>query len=464
MLEKLPELKFIPKLLTHHNHHCLEKKNWKDFEGLNEMTEWGCEVLRKKHDRVYKIPHGIDLDRYKYIPELTNEKNVGYVGRVVPWKNLDKICMAAKNLNYKVKGVGYVDKEEYFNESCKPFIEDGTMDFIGGAGRFSMAPANVKDDQYTKMKVFVMYSTGEKESGTLPLLEAMARGVPVMATAQGMARDIIEHNKNGIIFTEETFESELKRIMEDNELLEKLRKNAWQTIKNYPEQRMAREYAKTYYDIMWHGSPVVSVIIPTFQRAKQLIDVIGSVEEDDYPAKEIIVVDDCSDDNGATKLACQKMKEQIKSPLLYLNTEKKDGYNLAMARNMGVIEALGSVILFLDDRLKLQNGALERISQVERGKWHFGQKIIKGKPSKKRTFIENFSWIRKKDFVDGGMFNERMIYYGGISQLTREQYQNKVDFVYDDKASVEEILRARGLGGKRKDIWRAKEIIRKLYA
>jgi len=49
------------------------------------------------------------------------------------------------------------------------------------------------------MTVFVMYSTGEKESGTLPLLHAMARGVPVMATHQGMARDIIKDGENGII-------------------------------------------------------------------------------------------------------------------------------------------------------------------------------------------------------------------------------------------------------------------------
>jgi len=459
MLESVVGLENIPKLLTHHNHHCLDKSDWREYSGLNEMTEWGCEKLRQKHEHVYKIPHGIDLDRFKYIDEYPPKHDVptiGYVGRVVPWKNLDKICKAAKKLGYKVVGTGYVDKPDYWEKEIKQYVDDGTLDFVGGIGRSAMCPVNIKDELYSKMDVFCMYSTGEKESGTLPLLEAMASGVPVLATEQGMARDLISHNKNGIIFDDDTFETELSRVMKDVGLRKSLRKKGWNTVKHNSEQKMARDYAKTYYDIIWNGQPVVSVIIPTYNRFTKLIDTILSVDSDDYPAKEIIVIDDNSDDE--TKMACQKLKKEIKTPLLYLNTER-DGYNLAMARNMGVVESLGSVLLFLDDRFELKGG-LEHISQVPNGEWHWGKKIINGSASTKRSFIENFSWIKKKDFVAGGMFNERITCYGGMSQITREQYNGKVEFIYDEDATAIEHLRARG--DKRKDIWKAKEIIAKL--
>lgn len=461
IMEAIPDYEKLPKVLTHQNHNSLTEKDWSIFTGLVHPTHWGVDVLRKKHNNVYHIPHSIDLDRYTYIDEMCEEDNVGYIGRIMPHKNIHKVCEASKKLGYKVMGSGYVEKINYYNDEVKKYVEDGTLKFIGGAGRVSMAPANMKDDLYKKMKVFVMYSTGEYESGTLPLFEAMARGIPVMATSQGSARDLIEHGKNGIIFTEETFEIELKKLMEDKELREKLRSNAWQTIKNYSEQRMAREYAKMYYDIAFNKQPVVSVIIPTFERAKHLVDTIMSVETQDYIAKEIIVIDDGSDDEGKTKMVCSEIKKKIKTPLLYLNTNDTKHYGLAKARNMGVVESLGEVLLFLDDRLNLEEGALEEIVNVPDGEWHFGAKRTKKGISTKRTFIENFSWIKKKNFVMGGMFNERMGFYGGMSQLLREQYRDKVEFKYNDKAVAKEAVRAKR--GRKSDIWKAKDIINKLY-
>lgn len=456
VMEILPRIKAIRTLLTHHNHNSLDKGKWGEFTGLTTPTRWGFDKLKSMHDNVFQVPYGIDLDRYTFIHEVPEENTVGYIGRVVPWKNLKVICDVSNELGYKVVGSGYIEDTDYWRD-----VNKSNLEFRGNIGRLGMSPNNVKDDMYKKMKVFVMYSTGEKESGTLPLLEAMARGIPVMATSQGMARDLIEDGKNGIIFTEENFKEKLKALMEDEPLRMKLRKHAWETIKNYSEERMAWNYAKAYYDVMFDKLPVVSVIIPTFNRFEKLVDTILSVEADSYVAKEIIVVDDGSQD--VTKKTVLELKKRIKTPLLYLNTGNGDTtYGLAKARNMGVLEALGSVLLFLDDRLTIGEHSLEHISQVPKGEWHFGKKITNEGVSTKRQFIENFSWIRKRDFVDGGMFNERMDVYGGMSQLTREQYKGKVEFVYDDKAEINENVRASGK--RRGDIWRAKDIIYKLYS
>lgn len=460
ILEEMPMLglKNVPKVLFHHNHYALDKKNWREFDKLLIATKWGFDKLRTMHDNVNLIPYGIDLDRYSWIPDYDPKENiVGYVGRVVPWKNLHKITLAAKELGYKVLGSGYIEDQNYWK-----MVDKDVLEYKGNVGRMAMAPANIKDDIYSKMKVFVMYSTGEKETGTLPLLEAMARGVPVMATSQGMARDLIEDGKNGIIFTEENFKEKLKMLMENDQLRQEIRRKAWETIKHYSEERMAWNICKAYYDTLHKGQPLVSVIIPTCNRFERLIDTILSVDENYYQAKEIIVVDDGSTDN--TRQAVMELKKRLKTPLLYLNTDKdaKGGYKLAQARNLGATEAMGSVLLFLDDRLTLGKTSLEHISQVPQGVWHHGKKITKEGVSTKRQFIENFSWIRKRDFVEGGMFNERMIYYGGMSELTREQYRHKVEFVYDDQAEATENVRA--AGRRRSQIWKAKDIIYKMYS
>lgn len=461
IMEQLPEFKDVQSILVHQNHHCIDKDKWREYNGVVEATRWGLERLNAMHEHAYQVPYGIDLDRFDFIDDYPpkNEKpTIGYIGRVVQWKNLDKICLAAEHLDYRVIGSGYVDDKKYFDAFIKRHADEGRLFYRGGIGRQGMTPSNVKDDMYYRMDVFVMYSTGEKESGTLPLLEAMARGVPVMATSQGMARDIIEDGKNGIIFTEENFEKKLKELMEDEELRKTIRKNALRTAHHYSEQRMARNYAKVIYDVAFAGQTVVSVVIPTHNRAKQLAESIAWIEADPYMAKEIIVVDDGSDDE--TRELVKKLKQSCSTPILYLNTDQKTGYNLGMARNMGVVESLGKVLLFLDDRLRLDGVSLEHIAQVPEGEWHFGKKQTKSGVSTKRQFIENFSWIRKKDFVDGGMFNERMNAYGGMSQITREQYAGKVEFVYDDKACCVEMCKS---GSKNsRSIWKAKDIINKL--
>lgn len=461
LLQMMPEFKEIPILLTHHNHHCLEEENWQElgFDMLNEMTDWGVNVLKKKHPNVIKIPHGIDLDKYSFLKEYPpkEDRNVGYVGRVCPWKHLKEIAEASNELGYKTIGCGYIDKPEYWESVPKDNLE-----FNGGFGRGSMAAENFEVEIYRNMSVFVMYSTDEKESGTLPLLEAMARGVPVLATEQGMARDLIKDGENGVFFNESNFKEKLKMVMEDLKLRKNLREKAWQTIKNYSESKMARDYGKAYYKLAFSDKRLVSVIIPTFNRAKELMDILLSIEAQNYPAKEIIVCDDGSTDE--TPIVVEEAKKKFKTPILYQKTGEKLEYGLAKARNAGAIEAMGDVLLFLDDRYTLEPGALEKVAQTAMPKtFGYGVKIIRGKESTKKSFIENFAWILKKDFVDAGMFNEQMTLYGGLSQETRERFNHQgfTTMQVNDVKCKEIIHTSRTK--KKDEIWKSKLKLQKMY-
>lgn len=458
----IPNLNKYPKLLAHHNHYALGEKDWSEFDYVTIPTEWGVKRLKEINAKlkVLKIPYGIDLETFSFIEQRKDDgRTIGYVGRVVPWKNLDKIAKAAKKLNYKVLGYGYIDNLDYWAK-----IKDkDVIEFKGGMGRENKVSWNAKNKGYEKMTCFVMYSTGERETGTLPMLEACARGVPVLATAQGMAREIIKDGENGLIFNENNFEQKLKQLMSDRKLQERLRQSAWKTIKNLTEQRMARQYAKAYFKVLGRGQPLISVIVPTFNRPDELLKNLISIEIQTYKAKEIIVCDDGSDEE-AVEIVVRQCQKLFSTPVVYLKCGEKEKYGLAQARNKGVIEALGDIVLFLDDRLKLKDkNALAFISKHKLKKtWYYGLKESKnGHLSLKNEFIENFSWIRKKDFCFGGMFNEEICWYGGLSEETRKRYAwqgfnfLQMNVVAKELASAEK--------HKKEDIVKAKELIKKMY-
>ena len=108
-MDLVRELKSVPKVLTHQNHYALGEREWNEFDSIVIPTEWGKNYLEKKNANVVKIPYGIDLDTYSFINEYPPaEPAVGYIGRVVPHKNLEEICRVSKELGYKGIGVDIV--------------------------------------------------------------------------------------------------------------------------------------------------------------------------------------------------------------------------------------------------------------------------------------------------------------------------------------------------------------------
>ena len=90
-------------------------------------------------------------------------------------------------------------------------------------------------------------------------------------------------------------------------------------------------------DTMRH--PLVSVIVPTFNRAWTLKDVVDSVLFQDYPNIELIIIDDGSKDNT------QKLLKAYKDKIIGLRQENK---GVSAARNAGIKKSNGVFIALLD--------------------------------------------------------------------------------------------------------------------
>jgi glycosyltransferase involved in cell wall biosynthesis len=91
--------------------------------------------------------------------------------------------------------------------------------------------------------------------------------------------------------------------------------------------------------------PLVSVIIPTYNHAHYLPESVGSVLNQSYSPRELIVVDDGSRDD--TRAVVQRCDD---GSVRYLSQRNR---GLAAARNRGLSEARGEFVAFLDadDRL-----------------------------------------------------------------------------------------------------------------
>lgn len=92
---------------------------------------------------------------------------------------------------------------------------------------------------------------------------------------------------------------------------------------------------------------LVTVIIPTYKRAKYLQRAINSVLTQSYSNIELIVVDDNDPNSDFRKDTENVINKYEKEKILYIKHEKNK--NGAAARNTGIRNASGKYITFLDD-------------------------------------------------------------------------------------------------------------------
>ena len=93
------------------------------------------------------------------------------------------------------------------------------------------------------------------------------------------------------------------------------------------------------------GTPLVSVVIPTFERPYFLRRAIESVFKQTYRQLEIIVIVDGISEKTAALIDELQLNQSI--PINLIQTEKKVGGS--EARNIGVRQAAGEYIALLDD-------------------------------------------------------------------------------------------------------------------
>jgi hypothetical protein len=115
-----------------------------------------------------------------------------------------------------------------------------------------------------------------------------------------------------------------------------------------------------------NGAPAVTVVTPVRNAAATLAEAVGSVQAQDMPAWEMILVDDGSTDEGRAAILDLAAGDDRLRPIL-----RDDNRGPAAARNAAIAAARGRFIAFLDaddrwhpEKLARQIGYMEATGAV----------------------------------------------------------------------------------------------------
>ena len=447
--ELYPELMNKKKMLAHYNPYNLFEEAWTEFDLVTVPNKSIAHTMRKNKD-IKHIPLTIDAEKFPFSREYNDSNTVLMVSsRIESKKGVLEVAEVCQELGYKFLVIGSVSDREYMDKVLKTGAE---------------FREKVTDEEllkaYQESAIHVCNSIPDYESGTMPVLEAMLVGCPVLTTNVGHIPDLFDGKnmvmRKGESEDKEDLKKELKDLMENKTKRLEIRDRGWNTAKARDDIRRARSYEDVWYSLM-SKYPIVSVIIPTFNRKETLVRIIESVIEQDYKSIELVICDDGSTD-GTGELIKQ-IRERTSYPIKYINTETPDTYNLGLARNLGVIEAVGKILVFIDDRYKLETDCISKFLQNLRPKqWVYGDK-----GTGKRNFVENFSCVYRKEFIEAGMFNASVKLYGFLTQETRERFKKqKFELKFVPEAKAETIEGSKAKYRKKDEIRRAKNILSKM--
>jgi len=179
-------------------------------------------------DKIKIIPRWVDLDKFKFFDYESRAENnvIVSMGRISPTKGYEYLIEGFKkvvrfNPYFKLKIIGTADKSkmrylDYLKSLVSRFSLNYNVEFVGFKKDISQALAEAR--------ILVAPSVIEESFGRV-VVEAFACGVPVVATDLGGFKEIIEHDKNGILVepkNSQAIAESLLRIIKQPQYAQKL--------------------------------------------------------------------------------------------------------------------------------------------------------------------------------------------------------------------------------------------------
>ena len=214
----------------------------------SQKRDW---INSKKIEVIY---NGINLDKFSLIDSRLRgndkEKNkdnitLGFVGRLEKEKGVKyliealHLCHSCEDGNLKLKILGNGTQRKNLEAMSSRFGLKDKIEFLG----FKNNPANF----YQEIDILIIPSLWEGLS--IVALEAMASGVPIIASNAGGLKEIIEAGKTGVLFESGNSKDLAKKILwaiENYDKINSMAEKAKTKVENFDIKKKAKKYERIY--------------------------------------------------------------------------------------------------------------------------------------------------------------------------------------------------------------------------
>ena len=199
---------------------------WNYSSGLVANSDGLRKLALKFHERIPidVIPNGIDLDFFK--PNVRDGKipQLLFTGRVVYQKGLDLLVEALSkliDLPWELSIIGDGSYKEHLQQRIEMLGLTSRIRFHGWCNKEELLPI------LAQSHIFVNPSRHEGMPNAV--LEAMACGLPVIATRIAGNEDLVKDGENGLLIGNENvieLQNALRILLNDKQLRQKMGKNS----------------------------------------------------------------------------------------------------------------------------------------------------------------------------------------------------------------------------------------------
>ena len=225
-------------------------KIWQNAATLVAVSD-GLRRLALKADpkaNIIVIPNGVDIEKFKpmLIPK-SKENHILFVGRLDSYrKGVQFLLQALKKLNEKKLPCKLtVIGDGPYRPRLEKIARDLNLKNIEFLGYI---PNKRLPIYYNQADVFVLPSCSEGMSNVI--LEAMACGLPVIATSVGGNPELVENGKTGLLIPPENVDAlynSLMKLLQDENTKEKMGKSGRKKVKDhFTWDKIAKEYLRLY--------------------------------------------------------------------------------------------------------------------------------------------------------------------------------------------------------------------------
>jgi len=232
---------------------------WREAERVIAVSESLRDLAQQAYPDVpvYVIPNGVEIQQ-NLARRITYDGKVRivFVGRFSRQKNPLMFLKSIKNLidfdnelinKIEVLMIGDGDMRKSIEEYIIKNKLAGVIRLLGWIDQEEVNKILINSDIYVNTSII--------EGFSLTVLQAMAAGIAVIATAVPGNRELIDHQVNGwLVSPESVYELSLAlyNLINNHSFRDILGKNALIKIKNYQWESICEEYFRIYNEIYEH--------------------------------------------------------------------------------------------------------------------------------------------------------------------------------------------------------------------